>query len=288
MQSKQKKSIIIASVVLAVIVAVIVSCVLLTRLRTVNVEFRERLAQNETMIEEGALDKVKQSGDFKYGKNVLFMKFDKNIAKIEKENPYVKVEQITRYFPGKVVVYISERIPKYRIQNRQNANEWFILDKDFKVLDLVSTGNLNISKCGSETFYDKTVEIDPDSLTLTSNIGDFVSDDTHKQKLENIMSGVYAYASDYFGVKSIKIEKDTDFVFTLTMKNPAVEGESGCKIKIVGSEDLVSTARYGIATYFSELNSSTYSDISACEIVVEKIDGTIKVVSTKGFTRNEA
>ena len=285
MQSKRKKFWIGFGITIASILLVIAFIGILTRLKTVNIEFVSRLDKQETMLEEGILDKVIDSGDFDYGKNFLFMNFDDEIKKIEKENPYVKVHDVITSFPNNVRVIISERVPRFRIQDKENSSKWYILDSEFKILDVVFD-DLKDTVCGTSNFYDRTIEISPDSLTLTSYIGEFVNDENERKKLVDICSGVYAFATDYFIVKSIKIEKSDDFIFTLTMKNTAAENDNGCKIKIYGTDDLVEKTRRGVATYHGKLESSIYEDISLCEIYVKKVNGEYQVTSF-GFKDNE-
>ena len=285
MQEKRKKFWIGFGIGVASVVIVIVSLLLLTRLKTVNIEFVSRLEKQETMLEEGVLDKVLKSGDFDYGKNVLFMNFDDEIKKIEKENPYIKVHEHKTYFPNKVRITISERIPRFRIQDKDNSSKWYILDAEFKILEVV-VGELKETKCGTSNFYDRTIEISPESLTLSSYIGEFVHDEGERKNLVNICSGVYAFATDYFVVKSIKIEKTDDFIFTLTMKNTANANDNGCKIKIYGNDDLIEKARRGVAVYHGKLESSTYEDISLCEITVKKVAGDYQITSV-GFNDAE-
>lgn len=286
MQNKRKKFWIGFGIGVVSVVAIIVSFLLITRLKTVNVEFVSRLEKQETMLEEGVLDKVLKSGDFDYGKNLLFMNFDDEIKKIEKENPYVKVHEYKRYFPNEVRITISERVPRFRIQDKDNPNKWYILDSEFKILDVI-VGDLKETACGTSNFYDRTIEISPESLTLSSYIGEFVNDENERQNLVNICSGVYAFATDYFVVKSIKIEKTDEFIFTLTMKNTANENDNGCKIKIYGTDDIIEKARRGVAVYHGKLESSTFEDISLCEITVKKVSGEF-VITSVGFNDQES
>ena len=100
MKKKKKVWIILLSVVLGLFV-VLGGTYFTTKLKTVNIEFRTRLDEGETRLPSGILDKVKDSGEFNYKDSVLFMNTDKSIDKIEKTNPYVKVQQVIRKFPNK-------------------------------------------------------------------------------------------------------------------------------------------------------------------------------------------
>lgn len=277
---KRKKFWIIFSICILSFATVFLIVGLCTRLKTVDVEIRNRLVQNETVLEEGIIDKVKDSGDFKIGKNILFMSFKENIAKIEKENPYVKVEQVVRHFPNIVRVYISERVPKYRICDKDNPNKWYILDSEFKVLSTAS-GDLKQATYGSSNFYDKTIEISPSSLTLSSYIGEFVDDESDRTNLNNIFTGVYKRTTDYFMVKSVAIIKDgNDFKFLLVMKNTATENDEGCKIEIIGTANLVDKARKGVSAYCEKREENQDIDLSNKKLTVQEINGVITVTQS--------
>ena len=156
---KRKKLWIIFGSVIASVVVLCVIFALVFRLKTVDIEFRTRVAQANTNLGEDVQTKVLESGEFEFGKNILFMNFDENIKKIEKSNPYVKVEQVIRSFPNIVRVYISERIPKYRIKDSSEA-KWYILDTEFKILDKIDEASLKTEKVnGNSNFYDQTMKL---------------------------------------------------------------------------------------------------------------------------------
>lgn len=277
---KRKKFWIVFSIVFLSIAFVFAAIGVATRLKTVDVELRSRVTQSETMLEPGIIDKVKESGDFKIGKNILFMNFKENIAKIEKENPYVKVEQVIRSFPNIVRVYISERIPKYRLQDKDNTSKWYILDEDFKILDAV-TGDLKNTTYGSSNYYDKTVEISPDSLTISSYIGEFVNDEVDRVNLNSIFTGIFARTTNYFMVKSVAIVKNNnDFSYKLIMKNTAAENDEGCLIILLGSSKLSEKARMGVAAYCEKIEENKDVDLTNKKIIVEEINGKITVTSS--------
>ena len=86
MQRSRKKFWIIFTSVISSLVLVCVACGLMTRLKTVNVEIRRRADAQYTMLQDGVLDRVKETGDFDYGKSVLFLNFEESISNIEKKN----------------------------------------------------------------------------------------------------------------------------------------------------------------------------------------------------------
>ena len=91
MQKSRKKFWIVFTSIIASLVLVGLVCGLVTRVKTVTVEFRARASAGYTMLEDGVLDKVAKAGEFDTKKSLLFMNFEENIAKINYElNPKLK------------------------------------------------------------------------------------------------------------------------------------------------------------------------------------------------------
>lgn len=250
---KHKKLwIILISVVLS-LTLIVVGVHFGTRLNTVSVEFRTRLSADETRLAEGILDKVKEDGEFNYKKSVLFTSTDSSVEKIEKANPYIKVRQVIRKFPNKICLYVSERIPKFRIKN--NDNKWLILDEDFKILDIVDEDDLT-----AKNFASSTVEVK--HLTATAGRGTFLAKSERLDELNMILSGVYGETKDYFAVTAIDYVTEDD-TFKLTMKSTDTSFVSGCEAWLVGSDDLKTKASKVTTVYLNcEANPDDNFDLS--------------------------
>lgn len=246
--------------VLASLIVIVGGVYLLTKLGSVSVEFRTRLAQDETRLETGILDKVKESAEFDYKKSVLFINTKSNVAKIEKNNPYVKVQQVLRKFPNKVCIYISERIPKYRIQDSESSGKWYVLDDEFKVLECLTTAELE-----SKSMQTKTVEVK--YISEKTYVGDFLNNTAELQKLNEITAGVYGKTKDYFVVSAIDYHKTSD-TFTLTMKSGDINYEAGCEIEIVGSNNLKNKAYKATIVYTGTDDSLKNIDLSKKVIII--------------------
>lgn len=252
MDMKRKKFLIIfGSVCLGIIVLCAVFAILF-RLKTVNVEIRSRAINTNLPAE--IQNRVYETGEFAIGKNIVFMNFNDNIEKIEKSNPYVKVEQIIRRFPNKVTIYISERIPKYRVKaDLTEANYWYILDEDFKILDKVNEIELNSKQVSGDLNYFKlTTEITETTLTLDASsavIGGFVTDAVEIKTLINkISAGAYAKTTDNTVIRSVNYSK-TSGAFEIKLRNSALENEIGCKIVITGADNVYEKVLAGMVVY---------------------------------------
>lgn len=229
MQMKRKRFWIwFCSIVLS-IALLFTGAVLLTRLSTVSVLFRFRLSEQETRIGEGAYERIESSAEFDYGKCLLFASFEENIANIEKANPYIKVEQILRKFPNKLNVYVSERLPRYRVKDKEVENKWYILDVEFKVLDV-------IDDIENSEFKDETAEIE--HITASAHVGDFLNFKEDAQNLSLILSGVYGRTKDYTVIDSINYNKDLNTFYISMKTNKDGDYEAGCVMQIEGSTNL--------------------------------------------------
>lgn len=248
MQTKRKRFWIIFTSVFVSLIVLFSVFALVFRLKTVDIEFRA-IAENSN-LQEGIIDKVRDTGDFDFGKNIVFMNFEDNIAKIEKSNPYVKVEQIVRHFPNIVRIYISERIPKYRVKDSNElTSSWYILDNDFKILDKVGEDELKTKKvCGDSNYFDQTIEIAKETLTFDSKIiGEFVENNL-KNYLSSITSGIYGKTKDFTVVRAINYSH-SDEKFTLIMRNDALADEKGCVINMFGVSDLYEKSLAGAVCF---------------------------------------
>lgn len=261
MKKKKKVWIVLLCVILGLFV-VLTGTYFATKLKTVSVEFRTRLEESETRLASGILDKVKDSADFNYKDSVLFMDVQESIDKIEKSNPYVKVEQVIRKFPNKVCVYISERVPKYRILDSENSSVWLILDEDFKVLE-------KIDELGD--FEEKTVEIK--YFEGNASVGDFLNKYTENNKLNTLLSGVYGRTKDYFAVRSVDYSSEEN-IFYLTMRTSVktedgpINYAGGCEIQIENTGDLKTKALNATCVYVGDGNEIDGKDLSQMLIIV--------------------
>lgn len=260
MQEKRKKFWIIFSVVIAGIITVCAIFGIATNLRTVSVEFRQRIA-GETRLEENILDKVRDDGEFEYGKGLLFNDINSSISKIEKKNPFVKVEQVIRKFPSTLSVYISERVPVSYVSDSQS---YYVLDKEFKVLDKIQKTTQG-DEYLAENYLTKIYKIETDFGTNVYETGDFVTISEELNQIKQVHSGIVGAQMSSTGIKSIKIENDNVYI---VMKKDNTTFDDGVHIVLEGTDDLKIKTFVAIE-FFEEKDKS----ISAGTIKVKKIDG---------------
>ncbi len=111
---------------LGIIVIFVILCFTLFALKSVRVNYRTSISH---LL--GQEQQIVDSGNFNYGKPVLFLGKRASIEKIERENPYVKVINIETKFPCEYVINCAERQEVYYLELN---NKFYICDQEFKVL----------------------------------------------------------------------------------------------------------------------------------------------------------
>lgn len=260
MKEKRKKFWIIFSAVIASIIAICAIFGIVTNLKTVSVEFRQRIA-GQSRLEENILDKVRDDGEFEYGKGLLFVDINSSIDKIEKKNPFVKVEQIIRKFPNSATVYISERVP---ISYIEDETFYYVLDKEFKVLDKIQKSAQGQTYM-SENYLTKIYKIETDFGANVYETGDFVTLNENLNHIKQVHSGIVGALETSTGIKSIKIENNE---VCIVMKKDNTTFDDGVNIILDGLDDLKIKTFVAIE-FFEEKDKA----ISAGTIKVKKVDG---------------
>lgn len=224
---KRKKRIIIFSAIVGVLVFLIVLSSAIFSFKSVSVECR----MSTMIISELDYDGIMQSGDFKYGKNILFVDFDDNIKKIEKAYPYVKVINVERKFPNYAVINIKERIPAGRIASEVG---YYCVDEELKILNNVSSS----TQYNSITAEEKTpIYKIGESYSLEYNkgltAGEFIVD----SKLQYFVSAFYngVVTTDYIGDVETALSC-ISIISSITIEYEKVFEKVRLDVKFAGSE----------------------------------------------------
>ena len=254
----------------SIFLGILLCCFLVSvslKVKVVDVEFRSRLSEEETMLSDSVKSEIKSY--FQKNKNIVLLNTDEISDKIEKAYPLVKINQVLKNFPSTLRVYISERTPKYRVLDNSNPNNFLILDNDFKIIDIIEVSRLEENNYSNTSYFKTTMEISSECFSVTGNIGDFIKNNEEIQNYFNqVASGVYGKTEDYSAVRMISFAKvDGDYQFKLIMKNLAEENYFGCNILIDGTKNLKEKTYAGVYTFEEEVkgssinNSLTYIEI---------------------------
>lgn len=91
------------------------------------------LSQNKIFNTKTKVENLLSSANFEYGKLIFLHQKEKYALNLERANPYVEVLGIEALFPNKFVLKARERTAVFYIQN---GEEFFFLDKDYKILQI--------------------------------------------------------------------------------------------------------------------------------------------------------
>lgn len=235
---KKKKRIIIFSVLAGSLILLVLLSSAIFQIKSVSVEYRTTL----TTLSVKELNSMIEEANIPYGKSIFFSSLDDNVAEMEKEHPYVKVNKIERKFPNALVVLVSERVPVVRVQ----ANgKFYVLDNELKVLHVVSSDGEYNAQTGE---HDLPLLVDESGefgrQVASSSEGDFIKND----KVQGYVDAIYRGAVTSGDVdQSVAISlmhtineirfshsKSLDaMVFDITYK------DNDIKTKIIGDNSLV-------------------------------------------------
>ena len=187
--NKKKKRLIILSAIAGVLVFLILLSSAVFKIRGVSVEYQTTL----TILSTEDLNSMVDNANLPVGKSIFFASMEESKAKMERENPYVKINGIERKFPNALVVMVSERVPVVKVE--QNGVT-YILDNELKILNIAATAG---------EFNAETGEMDLPTLEVDDwfgfNIGDlaegeFVSNDQIRGYVDSFYRGAVAPGRD--------------------------------------------------------------------------------------------
>lgn len=224
---KRKKRIVIFSVIVGSFVLLILLSSAIFSFKAVSVECRTSTMYLSSLDYEGMIN----AGEFRYGKNILFIDFEENAEKIEKKYPYVKVLNIERKFPNYAVVNIKERIPAGRIASNSG---FYCLDEELKVLNNVSKS----SEYNTVTAEEKTpLYIVGESYSLdydkSLSVGDMINDSKLKYFVSSFYNG--AVTTDYIGDVETALSC-ISIIESITIEYEAVFDRVKFNVKFAGSD----------------------------------------------------
>lgn len=161
----KNKKLLICMVIFAFLVTVVILTSTIFALQNVTINF---VSTTDKFV--GVEQSLIESGNFKYGSNVLFLNKNNYISKLEKNNPYLKVVNIETVFPNKLVVNCAQRTEVFAIKLQDNS--YIICDEDFKVL----------KKLNSFTNSpDNAILLEGLTNITNTNEGDFLNFDNNKK-----------------------------------------------------------------------------------------------------------
>ena len=163
---KNKRLVIILSVLIALTI-VIVLCSAVFTVQTVSVNWLTK--PNVLTVQDNS--SIVAASKIKKNSSVFTLKKQEYAKNIEKSKAYIEVVKIEVKFPNKVVIHAREREPYFYLN--VGTNEYAILDKELKVLEITNDLNTyvkNFGLCPIELTLDGTI-----TANLTVSSGDFLN-----------------------------------------------------------------------------------------------------------------
>ena len=268
---KKKKRLIILSVVAGVLVFLILLSSAIFRIKGVSVEYQTTL----TLLSKQDLNVMVENADLPMGKNIFFSSLDDNMAKMEKANPYVKINGIERKFPNSLVVLVSERVPVVQVKYNDC---YYILDSELKVLNVVPEASPGeyIAQTGEKDLpyleLSKEYALSLDGVTK----GDFIANEQVQKFVDAFYRGSVTPSKDNADVaislistiKTIKVSYKAELKkvqFDLTYK-----GDLGLTSTIIGDNNLVDNIYkvMAVVNYDITHDEVSYSQVNCTDGVV--------------------
>lgn len=272
MLKSRKRLVIILSIIAAIFVLVVLTSALFS-LKNVEVVYSSVASEN-SVVEGYKKDEIIKTGEFAYGKNILFLNYKNNIAKIEKAYPFAKVVKVERKFPNKAIIHIVERQPVFKVQV---GSTYYCLDSDLKIL----SDNVNFSSnlINFPTLLNFTI---PDG----KRAGDQLSNAHITSVMADIFAGVMGKQSNISitSLKSINISNNEvtgEQEITIINNNDEVkiilEGSQNISAKIVCAYEVYNTKVQNSGLSEEDLKNTTITVSSGYNMGDSESDGTFKV-----------
>ena len=242
----RKKRLIILCSILSVIAVLIVLASTVFMLSSVKVNFLESGMQ---VLSELDAQQIVKSGKFKYGSNILFSDFEKQMARIEKAHPFAKVHKVERKFPNKAIVHISERSPACHV--KQNGNV-YVLDSEFKVLLVVYQENFNSGNTQIPSNALNTPQLVGVTLSEGISSGDFEDNAVAMAIIKSIQNSLEKISHSILDLSKIDISQDKNNQLMLNLH----VGENQLTLQVVGDTSLQTKLTNGFFTYFNHLKEN--------------------------------
>lgn len=213
----------------AIMVVIVVFVLLNMTLFTINTISVENEVYSAYIDQSGIID----ASGINKGRNIFFLSEKTVVSNIEKAYPYLKVINVERKFPSKVVIHVDMRQGTMSIPTQEDG-VYVIVDGELKVLELASPDSTSYSQATHVTgiaLPDPTVGTDA-----------FASSNEYKQCLTSVSKIAVGEGLEFAGFFSTIRFADQTLYVTL---------RTGVSIRVDDwrSADITSSLRYALEKY---------------------------------------
>ena len=253
----RKKRLIILCSILSVLAVLIILTSTVFMLSSVKVNF---LMNEMQVLSEADAEGIIKSAKFNYGTNILFAKFNKQSARIEKAYPFTNVYKIERKFPNKLIVHIVERSPAVHIKQDGIV---YVLDSDYKVLISVFAENFNSNEITSKDAL-ITPQLIGFPISENASAGDFENNNTAMNVVKSIEIGLKKISHSILDLTKIMyITSEDEPIFNIYV------GNNSMYLQIKGDLLLEQKVTNGFGAYFEQLENK--GDMPGYILVTDQI-----------------
>ena len=252
--SKVKKNLIIIGSIVGVLVVLTIVFGSLFSIKKVNVDFLTTTIR----LNEYSKEDILEEANIKKNKSIVFYDFDSAEENLEKAFPYAKFN-IVRFFPSRVIIYVYERTPAFRVLQ---DGFWHIYDEELKCLEVIAVNNISINN------NDNIPVLNDFDANFNVGSGEFLINPGLKNTISKILDGVYGFEATPISVMSDITLSTLDIletpVISLKLK------ESGTTIIVQGENLVKEKIAYALFVYASEVsqNSSYEGKLDKVSITV--------------------
>jgi len=238
--SKTKRNLIIIGSIVGFIVLLTILFGTLFSLKKITVDY----ATTTFRVEEYNKEDIVSASKIKKGKNIVFAEYDNSEKRLEKEFPYAKFN-IVRVFPNRVIIYVYERTPVFRVLKN---GFWYIFDEDLKCLEIVANANIELNN------NENVPVLHLEDFVFEAVLGEKLNDQNLKNNIKNIIDGVYGFKETPISILSDITLSNDDILGTRVVSLKIKE--SGTIINVQGENLLKEKIAFAIGTYVSNVSQN--------------------------------
>ena len=213
-------------------------------------------------------EEIISTAGLKNGESIFIIDKDSAINKIEATYPKVKVIQIKTTSVNEIEICVRAR---HEMCYTKNNNNYFVLDEEFKVLDIIESNNEG-DNAPTHLTYIKENTLNINSSTM---ICDFVGDEFKRDIMSNLVSSMLRVVT--------KIDNEEEYISRSDICNLIRNVEFGEHSTF---KKVILTTKYGVKLDIESPNVDLENKINICFSTIKSFvtseDSQIQAKSTSG------
>ncbi len=196
---------------------------------------KEVTVLNKVESQEIVVESIIASSDIHIGTNIFAISEKKTKELIEASHSYLRVDDIERFFPNKVVIHVSVRTP-YMAIKVAGTDMYALVDGSLKILDIVEATNSIYAPCTKVYGIEVSNPMKGNKLNIDNTYNAKLATIANVAEKENLDGSAFLH---FF--ESITFDGDNDVV--------NIKLGSGVTICLKGSSYYEEKFRYALTAY---------------------------------------